>query len=80
MAHTKDPAGDRIESRYANAFRIGYNAYEFVLDFGECYAGQDERIHTRIVTNPSYAKGLSELLDESLDQHQERYKAGAKGE
>ena len=53
----KDPQdGKKPEGRYANYFKIGHNAFEFVLDFGQLYPenGQ-EQIHTRIITSPIYA-------------------------
>ena len=28
-------AGEELEGRYANAFKVGQNAFEFVIDFGQ---------------------------------------------
>lgn len=60
-----------LEGRYANYFLVGYNAFEFVLDFGQHYA-EDERVqlHTRIVTGPVYAKALLHFLQECLDKYE----------
>ncbi len=50
------------EGRYANYFRVGYNAFEFLFDFGQLHPenqypeSQPAKIHTRIITNPIYAK------------------------
>jgi hypothetical protein len=64
------PRDDReLEGRYANVFRIGHNAYEVVLDFGQSYVPEVEHMHTRIITSPSSARGLSELLQDSLSEH-----------
>jgi len=39
MAHAdEDPQEtSKIEGRYANYFKVGHNAFEFVLDFGQYY-------------------------------------------
>ena len=54
--------------RYANYFEIGFNAYEFVLDFGQLYEGSGVARHTRIVTCAAYAKALSRLLSETVER------------
>lgn len=54
------------EGRYANFFQVGHNAFEFLLEFGQ----QDRGIHTRIYVSPQYARVLSELLIETLRQHE----------
>ncbi|NIM98496.1 MAG: DUF3467 domain-containing protein [candidate division Zixibacteria bacterium] len=64
----------RLEGRYANYFKIGYNAFEFVLDFGQSYPeGEKEKVHTRIVTSPNYAKALLETLGESIERYEETF-------
>jgi hypothetical protein len=60
--------------RYSNFFKVGYNAFEVLLDFGQSYMdGDGESVHTRIVTSPAYAKALSELLIESLRYYEANY-------
>jgi hypothetical protein len=61
--------GDEPEARYANYFEVGFNSYEFVIDFGQQYPPGPEKIHTRIVTSPTLARSLRELLDRSLEQY-----------
>jgi hypothetical protein len=61
------------EGRYANYFQIGFNAYEFVIDFGVMYPPDPERFHTRIVTNTGAARDLSESLERSLEDHDREY-------
>ena len=62
------------EGHYANHFRVGYNALEFVLEFAQWYPeGGQPRSHTRIVTLPAYAKALAETLGESLERYQRAY-------
>jgi hypothetical protein len=53
--------------QYSNFFKIGYNAFEFLLDFGQVYVDDGaDNVHTRIVTTPQYAKALAELLTQTL--------------
>jgi hypothetical protein len=59
------------EGRYANLFHIGFNAFEFVIELGQRFAEDDaDRIHTRIITNPWYARRLLETLGESLRDYE----------
>lgn len=57
---------------YANQFEIGYNAFEFLLDFGQDFeaVGETRVFHTRIATTPAYAKAFRALLDRSIDQYE----------
>lgn len=64
-------ASDKLESKYANYFEIGYNAFEVLIDFGQMYAdGSDKQVHTRVVTSPPYAKELLRLLAETMRQYE----------
>jgi hypothetical protein len=56
--------------RYANAFRVGFNAFELIIEFGEQFTDNDddEHLHTRIVTNPVAARALLAALQEALEQ------------
>lgn len=60
--------------RYANYFKIGHNAFEFLLDFGQSYA-QDGNppFHTRIVTTPVYAKTFLRILEGSISRYEELF-------
>jgi hypothetical protein len=72
--HKTGQDGNTLEGRYANYFEVGYNAFEFILDFGQLYAGGGEPyVHTRIITNPAYAKELLKTLRTSVDQHEQSY-------
>ena len=68
-------AGDAaLEGRYANYFKVGHNAFEFLIDFGQCYPeGTDPRLHTRVITSPAYAKALSETIHESLVRYEQAF-------
>src|SRR5260370_7467900 len=56
------------EGRYANYFEVGYNLYEFYVDFGQ-YDPQTEKVqmYTRIMTSPAYAKMLVATLASSVE-------------
>ena len=59
------------EGRYANYFKVGHNAFEFVIDCGQYYAAtQAAEFYIRIVTTPAYAKNLLEILEESVQQYE----------
>ena len=80
MSDDQEDAGGDIEDvapaegRYANYFRVGHNAFEFLLDFSQFYADSTEaRGHTRIITSPAYAKALSEMLRESIRRYEEAF-------
>ena len=76
MKHAyEDPQGAaELEGRYANYFKVGHNAFEFLLDFGQLYAdSQRARLHTRIITNPVYAKALFETLGASIKRYEDAF-------
>ncbi len=63
-----------IEARYANVFTIGYNAFEFVFEFGQRYEDSEEECHhIRIVTCPKYAKALLQTLQKSIEAHEKTF-------
>jgi hypothetical protein len=64
---------ERLEGRYANCFNVGHNSVEFVLDFGQFYSGSERRMHTRIVTNPKYAKALLDTLQRAIDEYERSF-------
>ena len=65
-----DDSAQPLVGRYANCFQVGYNAFEFLLDFGQSYEPERTIMHTRIILLPSYAKNLAELLCASLVNHE----------
>ena len=66
---------ENLQGRYANYFKVGHNAFEFVVDLGQYYDGDDENLqmHTRIVTSPVYAKRLLTTLQEAIVQHEAKF-------
>jgi len=74
--HKTSQDRNTLEGRYANYFEVGYNAFEFIFDFGQFYAaGEQPKIHTRIVTSPVYAKAFLETLGNTLDQYERGFGA-----
>jgi hypothetical protein len=60
---------------YANYFEVGHTAFEFVIDFGQTYAGKaSPPCHTRIVTSPVYVHELLHMLQRAVEQYDARYK------
>jgi len=69
--HASDEGQPRLEGRYTNCFNTGFNAFEFVLDFGQYFPGAgDPQWHTRVITSPPYLKALFETIGESLTQYE----------
>lgn len=66
--------GEKLEGRYANTFKVGQNAFEFVIDFGQSYVdGEKEYFHTRIVTSPYYANILLKTLKDSIETYEQTF-------
>jgi hypothetical protein len=63
------------EGRYANVFQIGHNAFEVLIEFGQHEGG----IHTRIYISPQHARILSDLLIDTLRQHEKMFHPPSKG-
>ena len=62
------------EGKYANYFKVGHNALEFVIDFGQFYADKEQaRAFTRLILNPVLAKNFLEVLQMSVSQYEESF-------
>jgi hypothetical protein len=62
---------EQVEAQYANSFRVGYNAFEILLDFGKLSGeGGKAKIQSRIITTPALAQALLTTLQESLQEYQ----------
>jgi hypothetical protein len=71
-----DAAESRPEKigRYANCVEVGYNEYEFLLDFGQSFREEEPPVmHTRIVTTAAYAKALCRTLRHSVEDYEAEY-------
>lgn len=61
---------DETVARYANHFRIGHNASEFMIEFAQRYEDSDEpRLVARLALTPQSARELHALLSDSLRDH-----------
>jgi hypothetical protein len=75
-----DKGNGELVGRYANFFRVGHTAFEFVIDFGQLYqGGSSEQLHTRIITSPAYVAELLRLLGASVDEYEETFGIIPKG-
>jgi Protein of unknown function (DUF3467) len=67
-------SADPPEGRYANYFQVGHNAFELIIDCGQCYADNEApHVHTRIITSPAYGKALLKTLRDSLEEYEKNY-------
>jgi hypothetical protein len=76
MNHKRESPWDagKLEGKYANYFKVGHNAFEFVIDFGQFYPESEEaELCVRIITSPIYAKGLLDTLRESIERYEQTF-------
>jgi hypothetical protein len=66
------PKKPKEHARYANFFQVGFNAFEFLLEFGQ----REGRIHTSIYVSPQHAKMLSDLLLGALKEYADTQDSG----
>lgn len=72
--NSRTPVVAKITGLYANYFKVGYNAFEVVFDFGQWGSDTgEESIHTRIVTAPVYAKKFMETIEESITRFEKEF-------
>ncbi|MGA1839288.1 MAG: DUF3467 domain-containing protein [bacterium] len=65
---------NQLEGKYSNYFKIGQNAFEFVIEFGQYYPEKEKEIfHTRIITSPTYAKSLLEILQKTIKRYEQTF-------
>jgi hypothetical protein len=72
------PDKNKIKEKYANYFKVGYNAYEFIIDFcryypeNDCYSENEKaKLCERIITSPVYAKVLMNILMKSIKEYED---------
>jgi len=74
ISNNRSADGSKISGRYANYFKVGHNAFEFLFDFGQAQGESgDVSFHTRIVTAPVYAKTFMQTLRESIVQYEREF-------
>lgn len=78
-AHNDHADSNPLEGRYANYFKVGHNAFEFVLDFGQLFSeGEEPQLHNRIVTSPAYAVAMAITLNKSIAEYESSFGAISK--
>ena len=56
---------------YANYCEVGFNAYEFLIDFGQFRPEQAAiHVHSRIVSGPVQAKLFARMLSDAVARHE----------
>ena len=72
--HEPSLKGGKLEGRYANYFKVGHNAFEFVIDAGQFYPESEEaELYTRIITSPIYAKTLLKTLRGAIEHYEQTF-------
>lgn len=69
----QDPDNGGLRQTYSNFFKVGYNAAEFLLDFGRQFEDTDPEFFERIIMNPAQAKALWQLFDQSIRGYEQRF-------
>lgn len=60
--------------QYVNYFEVGYNAFEFLLDFGRSIPGRENtECQTRLVLSPITLKALSTTILTSMKEYQRQF-------
>lgn len=58
-------------ARYSNYFEVGYNAFEFLIDFGQYQPEVSEVVlHTRIVAGPALTKVLFDMVRNAIAKYE----------
>ena len=63
-----------LASNYSNHLQVGYNAFEFLLEFGQFREKDSDVVKiTAIVTSPAFAKAFARTLSESIANYEKRF-------
>jgi hypothetical protein len=76
MNHKRELPQDagKLEGRYANYFKVGHNAFEFVIDFSQFYSESAKaELCVRIITPPIYAKTLLKTLRGAIEHYEQTF-------
>jgi hypothetical protein len=76
MTNKGMPEPNPPEASYANRLVVGFNAFEFILDFGQSYGAKGrETTNVRIVTTPAYAKAMLETLQTAIANYEGEHRS-----
>ena len=76
MNHKRELPRDaaKREGKYANYFKVGHNAFEFVIDFSQFYPESEKaELCVRIITPPIYAKTLLKTLRGAIEYYEQTF-------
>src|SRR5437763_15157703 len=62
-----------LEARYAKYFKVGHNAPDFLLQFGQFHPGSNLLWLIHVVIGPLFVKELKRILDESIYAYEAQY-------
>ena len=72
--HQQNTSQDRLASNYSNHLQVGYNAFEFLLEFGQFREKDSNVVNvTAIVTSPAFAKAFARTLSDSIAGYEQRF-------
>ena len=60
-------------AEYANMLKVGYNAIEFLFDFGQSSGPNTEHFHTRIVAPPACARLFLQTVQEAVSGYEKSF-------
>lgn len=64
----------RTAGNYSNHLQVGYNAFEFLLEFGQFRETDTDVVNvTAIVTSPAFAKAFAQTLSDSIANYEQRF-------
>lgn len=71
QAKTSD---NRLTGTYSNHLRVGWNAFEFLLEFGQFRENDADVVSVNaIVTSPAFAKAFMRTLSDSIGSYEKQF-------
>jgi hypothetical protein len=65
---------DRLAGNYSNHLQVGYNAFEFLLEFAQYRENDTNVVNVNaIVTSPAFAKAFARTLSDSIASYEQRF-------
>jgi hypothetical protein len=65
---------DRLASNYSNHLQVGFNAFEFLLEFGQFREKDSDVVNVvAIVSSPAFAKAFARTLNDSIANYEQRF-------
>ncbi|HEU4433517.1 MAG TPA: DUF3467 domain-containing protein [Pyrinomonadaceae bacterium] len=65
---------DRLAGNYSNHLQVGFNAFEFLLEFGQFREKDSDVVNVvAIVSSPAFAKAFARTLNDSIANYEQRF-------